>query len=219
MLLGTSATLSACDLPNVTFNGAGGNSGGSSTTTTGGTGGVPTTTTPMHAGGGGGTGPGSGGAMGGAGGGLGGMGGATSTTTSTTTTTTTTATTSGGGVVLQCNLPNVSDCEPGQVCCLDKTEPYMDMCAEPGNCVPASDWTQASCANDSHCTVGVKNKCCLNFSYNAITMNTEFYTYCDTECTPDKSETIACTDDNDCLVGTCQKVLGDPYTEYLFCWP
>ena len=209
-LIGASAALSACDIPPASFDGSG--TGGSTTTTstaTGATGGggadTTTTTTPMHSGG-----------MGGAAGGTGGTGGET-------TTTTTTSTGGTGGtpieVVLQCNYPNVTDCQPGQVCCLDKESPFEDKCAAPGGCAPPTDWTQAACAKDSHCTDG--KVCCLNYAYNVVTMASEYTTYCDDACTPDKSEFVACETDNECLLPghTCQKVLADEYTQYTFCFP
>lgn len=216
VVIGASAVLSACDLPTVTFSDTGtGGAGAPGSGSSGGTGGVATTTTPGHTGGGG-----AGGA--GATGGTGGTGGAT-------TTTTTTSTTggaggaggAGGGPVeptLQCSYPVVTDCMPGQVCCLDKTDPYQDKCAEPGKCTPQSDYGEASCSSDAECGPG--QHCCMYFVLNVMTQKYDVQgIYCDTECSIDNDELPACSGATDCLDNApyliCDSVLG--YPEYKFC--
>ncbi len=208
VLIGASAVLSACDLPAVTFSDTGsGGSGASNSTTSGGTGGVAATTTPGHTGGGG---------TGGTGTTGGGTGGATSTTS-----TTGGAGGAGGGPVgptLQCSYPAVTDCMPGQVCCLDKTDPYEDKCADPGKCTPQSDYGEASCSSDAECDAG--QHCCMYFVLNVMTQKYDVQgIYCDTECTIGNDELPACSDAADCIDNApyifCESVLG--YPEYKFC--
>lgn len=131
----------------------------------------------------------------------------------------TTTTTTPQGPELECNYPATSSCAAGQVCCLDKKDPYEDKCAAPGTCNPPSEYGQAECSSDAHCDTGMH--CCLYILPDP--MNPQYYNvvaiYCDTECSVADDEIPACTGDVDCLGSSpyvsCKAVLG--YPTYEFC--
>ncbi|MBK8253787.1 MAG: hypothetical protein IPK82_14120 [Polyangiaceae bacterium] len=200
-LIGLGAAV-GCDIPNVTFESPTG--GGTTASATGGTGGAGT--------GGTGAGPTHTTSTGGTAGTGGGSGGTTaSTTTSSTTSTTTTTTTSGGGPIVPCNYPTISDCEPGQVCCYDKsTMSPVDFCSSPGMCNPSSKYAEIQCNDSSDCPGQL---CCAY-----VVLGDVENTYCAPAC-DDAQEVRACDDDGDCLTSipyiACTEVLG--YSAYKFC--
>lgn len=125
-----------------------------------------------------------------------------------------TTTTTGDGMGIECNYPAISNCDSGQVCCLDKTDPYMDVCGAPGTCGPASEYSQIICASNSDCAAG---SCCLYVVNNGTT--TEATSYCAVQCNAANNELVACNSAAECINAfpftDCKSVLG--YPSYKFC--
>lgn len=146
----------------------------------------------------------------------GGSGGATtsSTTTSSTTTTTTTAT----GAVVQCNFPSVSNCDPGEVCCFDKSEMMpVDFCGNPGSCQPQTKYAELQCENNDDCTGG--KVCCAYYVLGADLKPEWQSMYCDSACEDDQ-EIETCKTNGDCTFPIpCDFLFGDGYPEYKGCFP
>ncbi len=136
----------------------------------------------------------------------------TTTSSTTSTTTTTTAT----GPVVACNFPSVSDCDPGQVCCFDKSESMpLDFCGTQGSCQPATKYAELACENDEDCPGQV---CCMYFALDA-NLNPEWQSaYCDTAC-DDAQEVKTCQSDADCTFPTpCEPPFGSAYPSYKACF-
>jgi hypothetical protein len=169
-------------------------------------------------------------------GGEGGAGGAGAGTTSSSTTGTSSATTSSGtsstsstttsssgtggtggtvsGPVVACNYPMVSDCQPGEICCLDLTSPYVDVCAPRGLCGSPSEYGELTCENSDDCSDGLV--CCGHFIGGLNIVGS----YCDTSCDLGDGEVASCTTDVDCeLSGYCDEMVGSSYPSYTFCNP
>lgn len=135
----------------------------------------------------------------------------TSSTTSTTTTTTAT------GPVVACNFPDVSDCDPGQVCCFDKSAVQnVDFCSAPGSCQPPSKYAELACEGDEDCPGEV---CCMYFVLDA-NMSPEWQAaYCDAACDA-AQERPTCQSDADCTFPIpCELAFGSAYPTYKVCLP
>ncbi len=197
------AAATACDIPAAVFDGGTSTSTGG-TSTDGGSAGQTTATHPTG---------GSGGRTGTGGSSTGGSstGGSTTGGSGGTTTTTTTLT----GPTVTCNYPNISECNPGEVCCYARNA-LADTCKTPGNCDPPGDYIEVKCDQPEDCTGG--KLCCAYYVVDGPGLKLE-KTYCDTVCDfLNDYETPACHDDFDCdFPFTCQQLFSTDYPDSYFC--
>ena len=136
----------------------------------------------------------------------------TTTSSTTSTTTTTTAT----GPVVACNYPMVSNCDPGQVCCFDKSDTMpVDFCGTPGSCQPSTKYAELACENDDDCPGEV---CCMYFVLGPNLDHQWQASYCDTAC-EDAQELPTCQSDADCTFPTpCKPAFSSSYPSYKACF-
>lgn len=201
MTLLACAALAACDIPAAVFDGG-------TTTSTGGTstdGGSAGQTTATHPTGGSGGRTDTGGSS---------TGGSTTGGTGGTTTTTTTTTTTLTGPTVTCNYPNISECDPGEVCCYAR-DVATDVCKPPGNCDPPASYIEVKCDQNADCAT---NLCCAYYVQDGINLKLE-KTYCDTACdVVNDNETQACETTADCdFPFECLPLFGAAYPMSLFC--